>query len=484
VSCMSSNAPPADVQASNAIQGFDPFNCPLFSRACIEASAGTGKTWSISVLAMRLIVEAKLTIEQVLLVTFTRAAVAELRERIRARLESTRREAQRRSAAKSESGSDSTDPFLQPLFARFELLGLPLHQVEKRCELALAQFEQASIFTIHGFCQRVLTQFAVSTQLPVEFSITSDGHLQVKALAQQALAQWFACSANGNYHANSSDVAWLRKYAAWLYDALQAQLAIPGQRHLYADMQPLELAKNHATAPQQSLQQAQAADGAADAAPDAALDAAAAAHLDDLGEAAVQSHITRMQTLWCIERNTWSQRVELGKTYMAGNSRLTSQWVVQSEKQLDALANQLTAESSAAIDLTALKQTMHSLQAQLRPLFAKAHRPAKWREPLLAAWLKGPLIASLKVFVDLNAHQLEHEIARFIAQLPTNIASSVSNNTTAPLTRLGLLSQLAQQAPQELQQQRERLRQCSFDDLLTLACHALTNTDQPERAAW
>src|SRR5690606_19789504 len=49
----------------------------------IEASAGTGKTYSIAILVLRLILEQKLSIKKILMVTFTKAAVAELEERIR-----------------------------------------------------------------------------------------------------------------------------------------------------------------------------------------------------------------------------------------------------------------------------------------------------------------------------------------------------------------------------------------------------------------
>ena len=57
---------------------------------CLEASAGTGKTYTIEGLITRLIVEEKIGIHELLVVTFTRAATAELRTRIRKVLETTR----------------------------------------------------------------------------------------------------------------------------------------------------------------------------------------------------------------------------------------------------------------------------------------------------------------------------------------------------------------------------------------------------------
>lgn len=60
---------------------FDVFNCPLSGRILIEASAGTGKTWNIGGLYLRLLLEKQLEVKQILVVTFTRAATAELRDR-------------------------------------------------------------------------------------------------------------------------------------------------------------------------------------------------------------------------------------------------------------------------------------------------------------------------------------------------------------------------------------------------------------------
>ena len=68
------------------MQVLDPLELPLHGVRLIEASAGTGKTYTITTLLLRLIVERRLGIQQILVVTFTRAATAELRERVRRRL--------------------------------------------------------------------------------------------------------------------------------------------------------------------------------------------------------------------------------------------------------------------------------------------------------------------------------------------------------------------------------------------------------------
>jgi len=66
-----------------AMQKFDAENVPLQGSNLIEASAGTGKTYSIAILMLRLILEQRIAVKEVLMVTFTKAAVAELQDRIR-----------------------------------------------------------------------------------------------------------------------------------------------------------------------------------------------------------------------------------------------------------------------------------------------------------------------------------------------------------------------------------------------------------------
>ena len=73
------------------LQHFDLLNSPLEGTNLIEASAGTGKTYTIAGLFLRLLLEKNLSVDQILVVTFTEAATGELRDRIRAKLrEATR----------------------------------------------------------------------------------------------------------------------------------------------------------------------------------------------------------------------------------------------------------------------------------------------------------------------------------------------------------------------------------------------------------
>ncbi|MHB1535422.1 MAG: UvrD-helicase domain-containing protein, partial [Acidimicrobiales bacterium] len=114
----------------------------------LEASAGTGKTYTIAALAARYLAEG-VPIERLLVVTFTRSATGELRSRVRARLVSA--EAGLRAASEGRPTAD--DELLRLLFEG------DAEQVSRRRRAlgdALADFDAATIATIHGFCEQVL----------------------------------------------------------------------------------------------------------------------------------------------------------------------------------------------------------------------------------------------------------------------------------------------------------------------------------------
>ena len=146
----------------------DVFTCPLSGTSLIEASAGTGKTWNICGLYLRLLLERELQVQQILVVTFTKAATAELRDRIRGRIAETL--AQLRGDA--PGGSDPfVDGLLQSSRAR---LGLRDADMALRLDLALQTFDEASIFTIHGFCQRALADTAFTSGMPMALDLLTD----------------------------------------------------------------------------------------------------------------------------------------------------------------------------------------------------------------------------------------------------------------------------------------------------------------------
>ncbi len=130
----------------------------------IEASAGTGKTWAITSLYLRLLLEKELRPEEILVVTYTEAATKELRARIRRRI---------RQALDVMRGGETDDAFLSGLFERAAEAG-----AEERSaillEAALAGFDTASIFTIHGFCLRALQDHAFESGALYDTELVTD----------------------------------------------------------------------------------------------------------------------------------------------------------------------------------------------------------------------------------------------------------------------------------------------------------------------
>ena len=133
---------------------------PFNGRSLIEASAGTGKTWTLTALYARLLLERELSVGQILVVTYTTAATAELRERIRARLAEL---------LALYEGGQSGDDFLNELHRRH-----PGEAARRRLLLAVHGFDEAAIFTIHGFCQRALQDSAFEAGGDFDAELTQD----------------------------------------------------------------------------------------------------------------------------------------------------------------------------------------------------------------------------------------------------------------------------------------------------------------------
>jgi exodeoxyribonuclease V beta subunit len=132
----------------------------------LEASAGTGKTYAIAALAARYVAEG-IPLERILLVTFTRMATGELRERVRDRLGSVAH-----GLAQARAGLAATDDRVVELLASGspEVVGLR----RARLTRALAEFDAATIATIHGFCQEVLGGLGIAADLEPGASLAED----------------------------------------------------------------------------------------------------------------------------------------------------------------------------------------------------------------------------------------------------------------------------------------------------------------------
>lgn len=127
---------------------FDPAEVELQEANLIEASAGTGKTFSVALMALRLVLEKDIPIDKILMVTFTRDAAAEMELRVRAFI--------REALSAAQGNTAAVDPVIAGLVTRFNNNPVAV----RRLQAALVQFDKAAIFTIHGFCARVLSEFS------------------------------------------------------------------------------------------------------------------------------------------------------------------------------------------------------------------------------------------------------------------------------------------------------------------------------------
>ena len=137
----------------------------------IEASAGTGKTYTITHLMVAMLL-ADVPLEQILCVTFTEKATAELRVRVRALIEQL---------CYGPSGDEVPGAVAIELDERARAL----------LQKARMRFEQGAIFTIHGFCQRVLSEFAFDCGVPFNLEVT-DGRLSFHRAFRAALRRELA----------------------------------------------------------------------------------------------------------------------------------------------------------------------------------------------------------------------------------------------------------------------------------------------------
>lgn len=119
---------------------------PEVGTTLIEASAGTGKTWAIAALVTRYVAEGRAALDDLLVVTFGRAASAELRDRVRERLVEAEQALARRKAPAS-------DPLLTLLLDADDA---EVEERRRRLRRATGRFDEATITTTHGFCHAVL----------------------------------------------------------------------------------------------------------------------------------------------------------------------------------------------------------------------------------------------------------------------------------------------------------------------------------------
>ncbi|MFY0639446.1 MAG: exodeoxyribonuclease V subunit beta [Bermanella sp.] len=163
---------------SNTMQVLDVTRIALNGVSLIEASAGTGKTYTITSLYLRLVLGHKcdaLSPENILVVTFTRAATEELRSRIRSRLRNAYLTLQQK----------ANDPLIDEIKSEIDDVPAALQKLKDAQQL----MDLAAIYTIHGFAQRLLRQNAVESGINGEFELLLD---ETELLEQAVRDVWRA----------------------------------------------------------------------------------------------------------------------------------------------------------------------------------------------------------------------------------------------------------------------------------------------------
>jgi exodeoxyribonuclease V beta subunit len=138
---------------------------PSAGHVVLEASAGTGKTYALEHLVVELLLHSDLQLDQILVVTFTEKATEELRSRLRRKL---------LELSHLEPGEEPR-PGEQEGFWRLD------DEARERLRDALVRFDAATISTIHGFCQRVLTEQAFAHRRLFEQQLVDGGELFARA---------------------------------------------------------------------------------------------------------------------------------------------------------------------------------------------------------------------------------------------------------------------------------------------------------------
>ena len=153
----------------------NPITLPLNQISLIEASAGTGKTYTIGSLYLRLLLKAgennfsrPLNVEEILVVTFTDMATEELKKKIRERITDAI-DKLTAFAETQDKSSFKNDEFLTALSQ-----DLDIFEAIHRLKLVEQNMDLAAIYTIHGFCRRMLMQYAFHSGIHFNLELIKD----------------------------------------------------------------------------------------------------------------------------------------------------------------------------------------------------------------------------------------------------------------------------------------------------------------------
>jgi exodeoxyribonuclease V beta subunit len=174
---------------------------PLAGRVLIEASAGTGKTHTISLIYLRLIVEQGLAAEKIVVATFTEAAAQELLERLRAQLVLAE-QLLHANAADVKEEARALQQWLRDLCAD----EAEEQRILRRIRLARADIDRAPIATIHALCQHIQRDFPLESGA----SFAAGGLVDEGELLRECLEDF-----------------WRRRYLGASVPAAEAQFVLP-----------------------------------------------------------------------------------------------------------------------------------------------------------------------------------------------------------------------------------------------------------------
>lgn len=151
----------------------------------LEASAGTGKTYTIAGLVIRWVAETRLRLPNLLVVTFTRAATAELRDRVRQRLVAATDHLE---AAQEGTAPDTDDEVLRLLA---DVAPDEVARRRRRLARALTDIDVATISTIHGFCQHVLDGLGLASDLERGADLVDDHRELIEEVVDDLLVDTY-----------------------------------------------------------------------------------------------------------------------------------------------------------------------------------------------------------------------------------------------------------------------------------------------------
>jgi len=171
---------------NNDFLPLDLINCPLSGTNLIEASAGTGKTYTICALYARLIIEKDRNVSDILVVTFTEAATEELRDRIRKMLHDFY--VVYSNCLKNDDHAIPTeDSLMKEIITHFP----PNQKRVQRLEMAIRNFDEAAIYTIHGFCHRILQEHAFESGVIFDAELMTDASDLIQEISDDFFRKYF-----------------------------------------------------------------------------------------------------------------------------------------------------------------------------------------------------------------------------------------------------------------------------------------------------